>query len=91
MIRIILLTIAVVALSSCAALLPRAPVAPAPAPVEASAVGGDPFTHVEIEGAARTAYKEIGIIEKMDAAGCDIRRFETMTSTRKSTISVDCK
>lgn len=83
MIRIILLLAAMMAVSSCAALLPRAPAAPP--------TGGDPFTHVETEGTARAAYKEIGIIERMDAAGCDIRRFETMTSVRRSTITVDCK
>ena len=48
----------------------------------------DPYTMVED---SRSLFKEIGIIEELNASGCDIKRFETMTSARKNSITVNCK
>lgn len=46
---------------------------------------------VEEDTTARNIYKEIGIIEELNASGCDIKKFETSESARKNTISVSCK
>ena len=47
----------------------------------------DPYTYVE----ESASFHETKIIEKLSIFGCDISRFETMTSPRKNVISVYCK
>ena len=47
----------------------------------------DPYTTIERRGDSR----EAGIIEELNISGCNIKRFETMTSSRKSAITVVCK
>ena len=47
----------------------------------------DPYTYVE----ESASFKETSIIKELNTSGCDISRFETMTSPRKNVISVYCK
>ncbi len=71
-----LLALPALLLSGCAGLIPE----PTPPP-------SGPYTQIERQGTSR----EAGIIEELSISGCDIKRFETMTSPRKNAIIVTCK
>lgn len=79
--KLLPLTISSFLLSGCASTFPQQEL-----PVSSS----DPYTQVE-ESLSRSSFKETAIIEELNASGCDISRFETMESSRRNVITVNCK
>ncbi len=80
--NIFILMVVAILVSGCAGFMPT---------TETAAPTQKVFVEDNEDSAAAIKYKELGIIGKLDASGCDIQKFESSESARGNKITIDCK